>query len=177
MGVMKVKLQPRVLRWARERAGLSVGALAEKLKIKPERVREWEQTGELRFTQAEKLAKTSYTPFGYLYLETPPEEKLPIPDFRTVGGRDILQPSPELLDVLSDALRRQDWFREYLIANGEEQLSFVGTVKLEDSTEVTAAKIRAELKLDTELRVRAHLGRGAAGTSQLYRRIRCPCNA
>jgi len=152
MGVMKVKLQPRVLRWARERAGLSVGALAEKLKIKPERVREWEQTGELRFTQAEKLAKTSYTPFGYLYLETPPEEKLPIPDFRTVGGRDILQPSPELLDVLSDALRRQDWFREYLIANGEEPLSFVGSVKLDDSPEATAAKVRAAIHLDTQSR-------------------------
>ena len=155
MAIMKVKLQPGVLRWARERAGLSVGALAEKLKIKPERVREWEHTGELSFAQAEKLAKNSYTPFGYLYLETPPEEKLPIPDFRTVGGRDIARPSPELLDILSDALRRQDWFREYLIANGEEQLSFVGTVKLEDSTEVTAAKIRAELKLDTELRANA----------------------
>ena len=40
---MKVTLVPQVLRWARERAGLSVRELAEKLKTKPETVRSWEE--------------------------------------------------------------------------------------------------------------------------------------
>src|ERR1044071_6126304 len=142
---MKVTLVPRVLRWARERAGLSVRQVAEKSGAKPEQVRAWEESGELTFARAEKLARVTHTPFGYLYLEAPPEEKLPIPDYRTVAGKDVVRPSPDLLDVLSDALRRQDWFRDYLIAYGEEPLSFVGSVKLEDSPEEVAARIRATI--------------------------------
>ena len=149
---MKVTLVPQVLRWARERAGLSVRELAEKIGAKPEQVREWEQTGQLSFSRAEKLARVTHTPFGYLYLETPPEEKLPIPDFRTVAGKDVLRPSPDLLDVLGDALRRQDWFRDYLVAYGEEPLSFVGSVKLDDSPDEVAARIRRAIHLDTETR-------------------------
>lgn len=149
---MKVTLVPRVLRWARERAGLSVRQVAEKIGAKPEQVREWEESGELTFARAEKLARVTHTPFGYLYLEAPPEEKLPIPDYRTVAGKDVVRPSPDLLDVLTDALRRQDWFRDYLIAYGEEPLSFVGSVKLEDSPEEVAARIRRAIHLDTEER-------------------------
>jgi len=149
---MKVTLVPQVLRWARERAGLSVRELAEKIGAKPEQVREWEQTGQLSFSRAEKLARVTHTPFGYLYLETPPEEKLPVPDFRTIAGKDVLRPSPDLLDVLGDALRRQDWFRDYLVAYGEELLSFVGSVKLDDSADEVAARIRRTIHLDTETR-------------------------
>jgi Zn-dependent peptidase ImmA (M78 family) len=141
-----------VLRWARERAGFSVRELAEKIGAKPEQVRDWEQTGELSFSRAEKLAKVTHTPFGYLYLETPPEEKLPIPDFRTVAAKDVHRPSPDLLDVLYDALRRQDWFRDYLVAYGEEPLSFVGSVKLDDSPDEVAARIKDAIHLDTEVR-------------------------
>jgi Zn-dependent peptidase ImmA (M78 family) len=149
---MKVTLEPQVLRWARERASLSVRELGEKLKTKPESVRSWEETGHLSFAQAEKLARVTHTPFGYLYLEAPPEEKLPVPDFRTVAGRDVLRPSPELLDVLGDALRRQDWFRDYLVAYGEEPLSFVGSVKVDDSADEVARRIRRAIHLDTDTR-------------------------
>ena len=149
---MKVTLVPQVLRWARERAGFSVRELAEKIGAKPEQVRDWEQTGELSFSRAEKLAKVTHTPFGYLYLETPPEEKLPIPDFRTVAAKDVHRPSPDLLDVLYDALRRQDWFRDYLVAYGEEPLSFVGSVKLDDFPDEVAARIKDAIHLDTEVR-------------------------
>ncbi len=50
---MKIVLQPKLLQWARERAGLHVGELAKKLHTTPERIRHWERTGELRFSQAE----------------------------------------------------------------------------------------------------------------------------
>ena len=146
---MKVTLVPEVLRWARDRASLSVRELAEKMRAKPEQVREWEQTGQLSFARAEKLARATHTPFGYLYLQAPPEETLPIPDFRTVAVKDFMRPSPDLLDVLSDALRRQDWFRDYLIVYGDEPLSFVGSVKVEDSPDEVAARIRHTIHLDT----------------------------
>jgi transcriptional regulator with XRE-family HTH domain len=84
---MNVTLEPRILRWARERAGLDESALAKKLGItKVKRIQEWEKTGELSYEKAELLAQKTYTPFGYLFLKEPPEDKLPIPDFRTVSG-------------------------------------------------------------------------------------------
>lgn len=127
---MDITLQPQVLRWARERAALDEDVLAKKVGTKPERVVDWEQTGHLSFSQAQKLAKATYTPFGYLYLRTPPEERLPIPDFRTVGGAGVRRPSPNLIDILDDALQRQDWFRDYLIAYGEDPIAYVGSLAI-----------------------------------------------
>ena len=131
---------------------MHVEELAKKLAIKPERVRHWERTGELSGSQAERLAKATHTPLGYLYLDAPPDEQLPIPDFRTVGGAEVARPSPDLLDVLDDALRRQDWFRDYLISSGETALAFVGSVDLDDQPETTAATIRAAIRLETQQR-------------------------
>jgi len=68
---VNVALEPSLLRWARERAGLSEDALAKKVGAKPERVLEWERTGRLGFGQAEKVAKATHTPFGYLCFATP----------------------------------------------------------------------------------------------------------
>jgi hypothetical protein len=47
-----IALKPDVLRWARERAGLDVPALAKKVGTKPEKIQVWEQTGQLTFGHA-----------------------------------------------------------------------------------------------------------------------------
>ena len=139
---MDIALQPKVLSWARERAGLTEEALAKKVGTKPERVLDWEQTGRIHFSQAQKLAKATYTPFGYLYLPVPPEDRLPVPDFRTVGGAGLLRPSPNLIDVLDDALQRQDWFSNYLIAYGEQPLKYVGSLSITMPIAQAVARVR-----------------------------------
>ena len=139
---MKISLQPTLLRWARERAGLSVDALAKKMSVKPERVTAWEGNGELTFKQAEKLANMTYTPFGYLYLPEPPQETLSIPDFRTLRNEEMRQPSSDLLDILDQAQQIQSWFRDELIARGEPPLHFVGSLSQETPIETAAARIR-----------------------------------
>ncbi|MGD1931725.1 MAG: ImmA/IrrE family metallo-endopeptidase [Leptolyngbyaceae cyanobacterium] len=139
---MKISLQPILLRWARERAGLSVDALAKKMSVKPERVTDWEGNGELTFKQAEKLANITYTPFGYLYLPEPPQETLSIPDFRTLRNEEMRQPSSDLLDILDQAQQIQSWFRDELIARGEPPLHFVGSLSQETPIETAAARIR-----------------------------------
>lgn len=90
---MKISLQPAVLEWARQRAGLSGEELAKKLTAKPEQVKKWENDGNLTYKRAEKLAKVTHTPFGYLFLSVPPEEKLPVADFRTVGSEGAGDPA------------------------------------------------------------------------------------
>ena len=154
---MNLTLKPAVLRWARERAGLDAAALAKKVGLTVDRVHGWENSGELRFKQAEKLAQVTHTPFGYLYLATPPVEKLPVPDFRTVGSEEVQRPSPELLDVLDEAQRRQDWFRDYLVTRGAEPLAFVGSLDPQATPQRAAARICEHLGITTELRAQSRL--------------------
>jgi Zn-dependent peptidase ImmA (M78 family) len=156
---MNVTLQPKVLQWARLRAGLSEAALGKKLGITAapaDRVTQWEHDGVITYKRAEKLAEKTHTPFGYLFLQEPPEEKLPVADYRTVGssGGDE-KPSPELLDVLFDAMRKQSWYRDYLIELGEPRREFVGAARIEDAPEDLAARIREAFGLGTELRTDA----------------------
>ena len=149
---MNITLQPHVLRWVRERAGLSQRDLATGLHIEPERVAKWERSGEISFAMAERLAGKARAPFGYLYLDQPPDEHLPIPDYRTVGGDQIRGVSPDLLDTLDEAEQRQKWYREYLESLGAERLEFVNSISTEDNPKDAASKIRDFVGFDTELR-------------------------
>src|SRR5713226_3615511 len=95
-----------VVKWARERAGLSQEELATQLNnVKPSQVHAWEQGASLpTFSQAEKLAEKLRLPFAILFLDEPPEIKLPIPDLRTVAQATKEKLSLEFFDVVSDAL-------------------------------------------------------------------------
>lgn len=152
---MEIALQPQVLRWARERVELTEEALAKKVGTKPERVLDWERTGQIKFAHARKLAKATYTPLGYLYLPSPPEDRLPIPDFRTVGSVGVRRPSPNLIDVLDDTLQRQDWFRDYLVAYGDRPLQYVGSLSLTMSVAEAAARVRQVVPFDVAARAEA----------------------
>ena len=140
---LPIKLQPAVLRWARERVSLSTDQLAEKMRIKPERVLEWERSGSITTAQADTLAEKTYTPLGYLYLSEPQAESLPIDDFRTRSGESLRRPSPNLLDTVYAMQRRQGWMRNEVIRQYEEPpLPFVGAFELTDDPVSVAEAMR-----------------------------------
>ncbi len=145
-------LQPSCLQWARQRAALSIPDLARKLNVKDATVVAWEQSGELTWPLVEKLANATHTPVGYLFLSTPPTETLPIGDFRTVRTQEIPQPSPDLLDTVNEALRRQDWYRDYIRNNGGEPLTFVGSLMVSSDLVVAVKRIRDVVAWRTDLR-------------------------
>lgn len=144
---MNLSLTPKVLRWARERAGLDQSTLAKKVIGKPtaERVKQWEQTGVLTFAQVKRLAHATHTPEGFLYLNEPPDDRLPIPDFRTVGDERVRRPSPDLLDTINMMQRRQTWMRDFLIEEAESQLEFVGSATLNSNPQKVAHTMRETL--------------------------------
>lgn len=146
----KITLQPNVLRWARERAGFDPAELAGKLQVKPERVQEWERSGEISMAQVRKLSQRTYTPEGYLFLDTPPDDSLPIADFRTIGDRPLARPSPNLLDTIYQMQRRQDWMREELLIEEADRLEFVGASKDSTDFEDVANGMREALALDPD---------------------------
>jgi Zn-dependent peptidase ImmA (M78 family) len=141
---MNVQVRPKLLEWARERASLDPAELATMVgtKAKPAPIEEWEKTGELPLKKLEVLAAKVHVPLGYLFLEEPPEEPLPLPDFRTVDGNEVKRPSPELIDTVYACVRRQDWFRDYLEDIGGEPLPFVGQFNVNSDTNIVAANIR-----------------------------------
>ena len=122
-----VTITTEVFRWARERAGLSNERLATRVHIKPEKIRAWETGHEYpNFQQAQKLATVLGVPLGYLFLSHPPDITVPIADFRTLPGREKTSLSINLQDVLDDALRKRDWYREWRKSEGLPPFEFVG---------------------------------------------------
>lgn len=141
----QVTLNPRLLVWARKRAGLAPDELAGKVGVKSDRVYEWETTGRISTKQVENVARHTYTPLGFLYLQESPDDQLPIPDFRASRGRAASRPSPDLLDTVYTMQRRQDWIRDELIEKGEDRLAFVGSRSINDDPVDVAHEIRSTL--------------------------------
>ena len=126
-GRRQMRLAPEVLRWARERASIRVEDLAKKIPAKSERVEEWERTGLISRNQAERLASSTHTPFGYLFMKKPIREDLPIVDFRTRSDNPRQRrPSPSLLSTIYSMQRRRDWMRDYMIEYDVDPPGFVG---------------------------------------------------
>lgn len=98
--------------------------------------------------QLEKLAKATYTPFGYFFLPEPPEEKLPIPFFRTLAYEPTRRFSTDLLETIQTMKQRQIWMREHLIEMGQEPLFFINSAKLEDNPYHVAQKMRKTLGIE-----------------------------
>lgn len=117
------------------------------MNVEPERVLGWEIAGEISIAQADRLAAKTYTPLGYLYLSKPPDEFLPIRDFRTRSDGPIRRPSVDLLETVYQMQRRQAWMRDDLIENQEAPLPIVGAYSLKDSHIEVASAMRATLSL------------------------------
>lgn len=145
MSTLAVK--PELLRWAIDRSGLSTDELLAKFP----KLEEW-KTGDRAptFRQLEQFARTTMTPFGALFLDTPPREELPIPDFRTKNDHPLTRFSPNLLDTIQTMQQRQAWLREWLTEEGAAPLDYVGTASPAINFKSLAQNVRRRLDLDPD---------------------------
>jgi Zn-dependent peptidase ImmA (M78 family) len=135
----RVAIQPNILKWARERTGLTPDDLRKSFP----KIDEWEDGRTLpTLKQLERFAKKTWTPFGYFFLLKPPKERLPIPDFRTVKDRQLHRPSPNLLETIHTMQRRQAWLRDYLIEEGFDPLPFIASNDIGDDPADVARSMR-----------------------------------
>ena len=146
--MIRVAVKPETLRWARERAGLAQEDLSGKFAKLPD----WE-TGSLQPTlkQVESFAHAVHVPVGYLFLSSPPDESLPIPDFRTVAARTVTRPSPDLLDTIYVCQERQSWYREYARISQQPELGFVNSA----TVDIPAAAVADQMREKLDFRVTA----------------------
>ena len=86
--MIRVEIKPELLSWARERAGYDPDALAPRFP----KLSAWERgTAKPTLKQIEKFAAATHTPVGFLFLQEPPVENIPIPDFRAGGSKHCLK--------------------------------------------------------------------------------------
>lgn len=145
----RVKVNPELLVWARERAGLEITDLEHRFP----KIAGWEaEEIEPTIKQLEGFARAVHVPFGYLFLPAPPDEPLPIPDFRTVDGQGVRRPSPELLDMVYACQERQGWYKEFSLTTRQPEAEFVGSARLQDRPVAIAASMAETLSFDLEAR-------------------------
>jgi transcriptional regulator with XRE-family HTH domain len=164
----RISVKPALLTWARERAQLDTLDLPGRFP----KLAEWEG-GERQPTlrQLQDFARAVHVPIGYLFLPEPPQESLPVPDFRTLTGREVTRPSPNLLDTLYLCQQRQEWFRDYARWDGLPPASFVGSARLDDDPIIVAEKTQRMLTLSaTE---RAQLPTWTDALRQLIAKVAC----
>ena len=149
--MIRVPVNPELLRWARHRAGLGPSEFPARFRKLPE----WE-AGRLQPTlrQLEDFARKVHVPVGTLLLDEPPEELVPIPDCRTVGSGPLPKPSPNLLDTIYLCQERQGWYQDYLRSMGAEPLDFVGSLTATADPRAAADTMRDKLRMTVDGRLR-----------------------
>lgn len=136
---------PQVLEWAASQIGRSLDSLAHEI-VTSERKVNLFLNGDLTLTQAEKVAKTTRVPFGYLFLDVPPKIETPkIPDLRQTVHPEPL--SNDFYELLEDIQRKQEWFKEYLLDMEIHTNHFVGKFSVQTDYKVIASDIRNALNL------------------------------
>jgi transcriptional regulator with XRE-family HTH domain len=141
-----VSINHNLLTWAIRRAGYDIDAYTSRYT----HVAKWLK-GEKQPTikQLEDFAKKVHVPFGYLFLPTPPIERLPIPFFRTRGNWENGY-QVNLYDTILLIQKRQAWLSEYLQENDYNELPFVGKYGPSVSSKAVVDDMRKVLGLSED---------------------------
>lgn len=144
----RVDVPPSLLSWARARSGIDDEVWDRRFP----RYEAWLSGAKSpTFKQIEEFARKTHTPVGYFFLDEPPVEDLPIPDFRTVGDRRVAA-TADLLDTVYTCQARQEWYRDHQLLNSEQPLNFVASATVASPLDRTAEQMRRVLNWTAETR-------------------------
>jgi len=144
---VEIDVSANMITWAIARAGFELHDFIAKFP----RVQDWlDKTKKPTVKQLESFSHSVHLPFGYMFLQTPPEEQLPIPFFRTHGSQNNVGVSVNVFDTISILQQRQDWLKDYLLDSGYNKLPFVGKYNVNANALAIVADIRATLNLNDD---------------------------
>ena len=152
---MKIKIEalvePALLIWARESAGLDIQSVSRKIKVKPENIEQWEK-GQLKLSipQLKKLAHLYKRPFAVFYLPRPPKDFDALRDFRRLPQAAPLTYSPEFLFLIREVQEKREVFLELLEITDSETPKFEFTIERSSPPIQIASKIRQLLNISIE---------------------------
>jgi Zn-dependent peptidase ImmA (M78 family) len=140
----EVNINADMITWAISRAGYDLHEFSVKLP----KIVDWiDGTKKPTIKQLEAFSKKVHLPFGYLFLQKPPIEKIPIPYFRSNGNR-AEKVSVNVYDTIQLMVQRQDWLREYLKESEFDKLAFVGAFNQINNVAKIVRDIRNVLDLE-----------------------------
>lgn len=136
-------INSEIINWAITRAGNNL----EEFYAENPNVLEW-INGEKKPTikQLESFTHKVHVPFGYMFMQEPPKEELPIPFFRT-GATPRDKVSLNVYHTIQIIKDRQNWLTDYLQESGYSDLDFVGKYNDNSDHKEIANNIRNILKL------------------------------
>lgn len=152
-------INPSILTWARETAGLSVDEAAERLGLasnsRGTAVEKLEaiERGDVRPTRNQllKIATVYRRPLTVFYRVEPPAKGDRGEDFRTLAGSVSREESARLDALLRDIRARQDMVRSILQDDDDvRRLAFVGSMSINQSVFEASRRIRQVLGIGEE---------------------------
>ena len=100
--------------------------------------------------QLEAFTNKVHVPFGYMFLEDPPKEPIPLPFFRTGRKTGTYKVSLNVFHTIQIIQDRQNWLTEYLEEFDFPDLLFVGKSDINDDHKMIVADIRTALDLELD---------------------------
>ena len=139
-------ITPKVLKWARESARMSMDAAASKVSVSVEKIKNWESGSAYpTIRQAEKLANVYKRPFAVFFLPEIPDDFQILRDFRKKGSKVL---STASIFIMREIQQKQAWMSDYSKENGEVKVPFVGRFKAGDDPKAVAKDILETLGID-----------------------------
>lgn len=136
---------PQMLRWARERAGLSAEVVSSAEKIYLDELLMWERGDTTpSLARLRSLATRYKRPLMVFYLPKPPKEFTVVKDYRKLPSSAPAM-SPELRYAIRRAQERQAWASEYLSDIGAPNNELVGSLKPNAKVQEAAESFRRTL--------------------------------
>lgn len=146
MASISVNVNPEIINWI-----LNTIQFEDIASSVVELLHKW-QAGEKTptFHQVEDMSKKTNIPLGYFFLDKPPIEECPIVEYRTVASVSATEPSRNLMDTVDLMTDIQEWMKEYVIENGQEEMEYVGSAVGMTDAFLVAEDIRKRLDIDKD---------------------------
>jgi Zn-dependent peptidase ImmA (M78 family) len=154
---LKIPVNPKNLKWARESVNLLIDDVADRMRQDPQVIRAWEEGASTpTYIQLEKLAYSVYKrPIAVFFFPEPPEEASPRKSFRTLPDSEIEHLSPRFFQLFRQAQAMQANLDE--LNNGVNpaakkifrDLHF----RLSDKARVQAQAVRQYLGVDLDTQI------------------------
>lgn len=160
MASVEVDIKPSILLWIKHMLQTKQSltkTLQEDLRL----LDDWlAKKSEPTFAGIEKISKHTKIPFGYFFLDNPPQDEGEAVAYRTVNSVSGGEPSRELIDLVHHMQLVQGWMADNRRENGFDKLPFVGSMKKENDATMVASSVRDILDLPKEWYRSAPSGRG-----------------
>jgi Zn-dependent peptidase ImmA (M78 family) len=158
MATIKALVKPKLLKWARTRAKVTLEDAAKAASVAVERLETWERGGSddaPTLGQLRALAAKYHFPLAVFYLPEPPKDFAPLRDFRRLRDVEREPISANLAFHIRNAYERRELALELFRDLNIEPHRFPLRAERRASPEQVGQAIRRFLKVDSESQMRA----------------------